>query len=80
VKRALAHRLRQLADEGHLTIDDHELAALHFALLVSESTTSWLSTTADHDATGIRPEARIELAARTGVRAFLYGYAPNRTR
>lgn len=66
VRRVLADRLRQLADQGLLQIADPEWAAIHFVRLITSS--KWLL----HDA----PPNEQEIAemATTGVRAFLRGY------
>ncbi|HEY7484947.1 MAG TPA: TetR/AcrR family transcriptional regulator [Streptosporangiaceae bacterium] len=66
VRRALADRLRGLADRGLLRIDDPEQAALHFSLLISGLNPSYRGSVVPADET-----AKV---VASGVRAFLYGY------
>ncbi|WAE73140.1 TetR/AcrR family transcriptional regulator [Streptomonospora nanhaiensis] len=68
VRAALARRLEDLAARGLLRVDDPELAALQFSVLVS------LPDPSGHS----RPRGREEAArfAAEGVRTFLHGHAP----
>lgn len=66
VRAALGDRLRQLAEQGRLSIEDPDRAALHLSLLVSVNNPSL-------------PGARLSAAelddmVTSGVRAFLRGY------
>lgn len=67
VRRALADRMRQLADRGLLRIDDPERAARHFTLLTTVTNQSLRGAP--------RPAQQISETVTTGVHAFLYGYA-----
>lgn len=64
----LARRLRQLADRGLLRVDDPDLAALHFANLVSITNPSYRAAS--------RTDEEITEIVTSGVRAFLHGYLP----
>ena len=68
VLRELARRLRRFAERGLLRVDDPDLAAFHFANLVSISNPS-------HRA-AIRSDAEIDEIVAPGVRVFLHGYLP----
>lgn len=66
VRRELARRLRHLADQGLLRVDDPDWAALHLMLLIVGG-----------NPTRRGPEPSDEEISETvtaGVRAFLYGY------
>ncbi|MPY83759.1 MAG: TetR family transcriptional regulator [Actinophytocola sp.] len=66
VRSALAARMKELSDRGLLKIDDPDLAALHFALLVSANDPSQPGVAlADHD---------LDTMVDAGVHAFLHGY------
>jgi AcrR family transcriptional regulator len=71
VQRALATKLARLADDGLLRVQDPELAAQHFALLIA-------NTVAARTQSGLVHLEQIETdeLARAGVHAFLYGYLP----
>jgi AcrR family transcriptional regulator len=68
VRRAFAARLRELADQGLLRIDDADLAALHFALLISGANPSYRRAT--------QTKEEIAAAVASGVHAFLHGHLP----
>lgn len=70
VLRALADRMRQLADDGLLQVDDPDRAATHFLLLTS-------AAVANPSRQGSVPLTAAEIAdiVRSGVRIFLYGYS-----
>jgi len=68
VIRELGRRMRQLAEEGLLTIDDPDRAAVHFMLLVQGSIPF-------HHGIGATRQAEINEVVIAGVRAFLHGYA-----
>lgn len=66
VRRALAARMKEWNDRGLLRVGDPELAALHFALLVSARDPSQPGVAlADQD---------LETMVEAGVRTFLHGY------
>jgi AcrR family transcriptional regulator len=67
VRRALADRLRPLADRGLLRIDDPDLTARHLMLLVDAANPSYRGE--------IPTEQEIVRIVTAGVRAFLYGYS-----
>jgi AcrR family transcriptional regulator len=71
VRRALASWLEELGERGALTVDDPERAAAHFARLVAVTVLS------EHR-TGAGEEEILDVV-RSGVHAFLYGYAPRRS-
>jgi AcrR family transcriptional regulator len=66
VRRALAARMRELADRGLLRADDPDRAALHFMLLVSAAV---------HPC-GDPTEAERTETVTSGVHAFLHGHSP----
>lgn len=69
VLHEIAHRLRQLADEGLLRVDDPLQAAVHFSALVTAGLTTYYGTPAlDDEHAGVD-------AVAAGVDAFLNGYA-----
>ncbi|WP_216215645.1 TetR/AcrR family transcriptional regulator [Amycolatopsis aidingensis] len=65
VRKELAGRFRELAEDGLLRIPDADRAARHFALLISEG-----DVAGRHG----RQEEEIAETVAAGVRAFLYGY------
>lgn len=67
VLRELARRMRQLAEQGLLRIDDPDRAAVHFMLLVQGAIPF-------HHGIGATREAEIDEIVTSGVRAFLHGY------
>ncbi|HLT60145.1 MAG TPA: TetR/AcrR family transcriptional regulator [Microlunatus sp.] len=67
VLRELADRLAQLADRELLQLEDPELAAHHFAVLIAVPNPSFPG--------GLRDEEPAAMVA-AGVRVFLRGYAP----
>jgi AcrR family transcriptional regulator len=71
VRREIAEHLRRIADAGHLTIDDTDLAAVHLVQLATGEVTS-------RTYYGLLPlpEAEIHRLADAGVHAFLHGYRP----
>jgi AcrR family transcriptional regulator len=69
VRHELADRMRQLADQGLLRIDDPDRAALHFALLVSVANPSYRGA--------VLPEEEIAEIVASGVRTFLRGWSPS---
>ena len=71
VRRALAARLRELADQGLLRIDDADRAALHFSVLI------WGEGPSSRGTRRSREEIAETVAA--GVHAFLYGHLPLKT-
>jgi AcrR family transcriptional regulator len=66
VRRELADRLRQIADRGHLTIDDPTRAAGHLMLLISADNLADRAMLNDKD--------EVTAMVSAGVQAFLYGY------
>jgi len=67
VRRALAGRLRELADRGLLRVDDPERAALQLMRLISADNPSYR---------GLVPtDEEIAETVTSGVRTFLYGLA-----
>lgn len=67
VRRALAARLRELADRGLLRTDDAERAALQLMLLIAAGNPSYR---------GVVPaEEEVAETVTAGVRTFLYGVA-----
>ncbi|GAA1015479.1 hypothetical protein STXM2123_5317 [Streptomyces sp. F-3] len=70
VQRTLAARMARLAERGLLHVQDSELAAQHFVVLV---TNTWGRGRAGVDALS---EADIHEIAAAGVHAFLHGYLP----
>jgi AcrR family transcriptional regulator len=66
VRRELAHHLRRLADRGLLHIEDSDLAALHFGVLISTANPSLPG--ASHT------EEEVAATVRAGVHAFLHGH------
>lgn len=73
VRRALADRLQRLAQDGHLQVDDPDLAAAHLVQLVA-------GDLAVRSFDGARPLPRREAArlADAGASAFLRAYRPAR--
>lgn len=67
VRRALASRLQQLADQGLLRIDDPEWAAIHFVRLTTGGKRV-------PQATALTQQEITEMVT-AGVHAFLHGYA-----
>ncbi|WP_344160745.1 TetR/AcrR family transcriptional regulator [Kribbella yunnanensis] len=65
VRRAIADRFAAFAADGLLTIDDPMVAALHFSQLISGSNPSYRGG----------PTPDLADTVRTGVHAFLHGYA-----
>lgn len=65
-RRALAERLRRLAEGGDLAIDDPVRAAGHLMLLISADNLTDPADLHDDDA--------LQAMVAAGVRAFLYGY------
>ena len=65
----LARRMRQLAEQGLLRIDDPDRAAVHFMLLVQGAIPF-------HHGIGATREAEIAGIVTSGVHAFLHGYLP----
>lgn len=77
VRREIAEHLRRIADAGHLTITDADLAALHLVQLVAGDATSTYFGALP------LPTEELHRLADAGVRAFLHGYAakpPSRSR
>jgi AcrR family transcriptional regulator len=72
VRRALADRLRALADDGLLRIGDADRAAAHLRLLITASNPSYR---AEQDGRG-GPEDEVRATVTAGVHAFLYGHLP----
>ncbi|MCL8017852.1 TetR/AcrR family transcriptional regulator [Streptomyces sp. AS02] len=70
VQRTLAARLARLAERGLLHVQDSELAAQHFVVLISHT---WGRGRAGVDALS---DDEIHEIAATGVHAFLYGCLP----
>lgn len=68
VRRELARRMRGLADQGLLRVDDPDRAALHLSLLVAVANPSLPGA-------ALSDEEITEMVA-SGVRAFLHGYLP----
>lgn len=68
VVRALAAALTRLTEQGHLRVEDAELAASHLMVLVSGAVPF------RHGIVAIGT-TDLEKGVRTGVRVFLYGYA-----
>lgn len=68
VRRALAGRMRELADRGLLRVDDPERVANHLMLLVSVPNLSYRGAA--------QSEEEITEMVVSGVRAFLHGYLP----
>lgn len=68
VRRALAARMTHLAERGLLSVQDCELAAQHFLVLV---TSTWGRDRACVEA---RTDAETDDIAAAGVHAFLHGY------
>jgi AcrR family transcriptional regulator len=66
VRRALADRMRQLAERGLLRAGDPDRAALHFMLLVASYNPSYRAA--------VPSKKEITEMVTAGVRAFLYGY------
>jgi AcrR family transcriptional regulator len=66
VRRVLADRLEQLADQGLLRIADSEWAAIHFVRLI---------TSGKRPLQGTPTEQEIAEMATAGVHAFLRGYS-----
>ncbi len=69
VLRELARRMRQLAEQEQLRIDDADRAAVHFMLLVQGAIPF-------HHGIGATRESEIDEIVTAGVRAFLHGYLP----
>jgi AcrR family transcriptional regulator len=71
VRRYLALRLQQLAEQGLLHIEDADRAASHFVLLAATEVTN-------RSYYGAVPlnENEVTQIATAGVRAFLHGYLP----
>lgn len=67
VRRALAGRLRDLAERGLLRIADAERSALQFMLLISAGNPSYQGE--------VPTEQDVTEAVTTGVHTFLYGHA-----
>ncbi|TXS53730.1 TetR/AcrR family transcriptional regulator [Streptomyces sp. uw30] len=74
VQRTLAARMARLAERGLLQVQDSELAAQHFVVLV---TNTWGRDRAGVDALS---DAETHDIAAAGVHAFLYGYLPRGAR
>jgi AcrR family transcriptional regulator len=70
VQRTLAARMARLAEHGLLHVQDSELAAQHFVVLV---TNTWGRDRAGVDALS---DAETHAIAAAGVHAFLHGYLP----
>jgi AcrR family transcriptional regulator len=73
VRREIAAHLRRIADAGHLSIGDADLAAVHLVQLVAGDVT----TRTYHGAVPL-PAEDVRRLADAGVRAFLHGYAAPR--
>jgi AcrR family transcriptional regulator len=71
VRSELARRLRQLADQGLLHLDDEDLAASHFVLLAATEVGN-----RSHYGAAPLSENEVTRIATAGVRAFLHGYLP----
>lgn len=69
VRKEIADHLRRIADAGHLTIEDADLAAVHLVQLVAGDTTRRTFYGAIP-----MPTEEVYRLADAGVRAFLYGY------
>ncbi|WP_163549004.1 TetR/AcrR family transcriptional regulator [Candidatus Frankia nodulisporulans] len=69
VRRALAAHLRRIADAGHLSLADADLAAAHLVLLVAGDS----GQRSLHGAVALEP-AEIHATSDAGVRVFLHGY------
>jgi AcrR family transcriptional regulator len=67
VRAEIAEHLRRIADAGHLSIDDPEIAAVHLIGLVTAGRTFHGPIAGPID--------EIHRLADAGVRTFLYGYA-----
>ena len=67
VRRALATRLRDLADRGLLEVPDADRAALHLLRLLSVENPSYRTDSS--------PQPEIDDIVAAGVHTFLYGYA-----
>jgi len=67
VIRELGRRMRQLAEERLLSIDDPDRAAVHFMLLIQGSIPF-------HHGLGTTRQAEITEIVTAGVRVFLHGY------
>jgi hypothetical protein len=65
----LALRMRRLAEQSLLRVDDPDRAAVHFMLLVQGAIPF-------HHGIGAISEEEIEEIVTSGVRAFLNGYLP----
>jgi AcrR family transcriptional regulator len=66
VRRELARRLQQLADQGFLSVGNPERAANHLVLLITVANPSFPAATPT--------QQQITEMVTAGVRAFLYGY------
>ncbi|CAO5166381.1 TetR/AcrR family transcriptional regulator [Frankia sp. AiPs1] len=69
VRRAMAAHLLRIAEQGHLSLADPDLAAAHLALLV----TGDVNLRSLHGAVPLDSE-RIHAISDAGVRVFLHGY------
>ena len=68
VRAEIAEHLRRIADAGHLTIEDPEIAATHLIALVTAGRAFHAPVPAS--------ESEIHRLADAGIRTFLHGYAP----
>lgn len=75
VMRELAQRMKQLADEGWLVVEDPAQVADHFVLLAA-----WDVTTRSYYGAVPLERETVERVVRSGVRAFLHGYLPKEPR
>jgi AcrR family transcriptional regulator len=71
VRAALSAHLRRIADDGHLRIDDADLAAGHLVQLTAGD----VGLRTLHGALAL-PLSEIHRLCDAGVRTFLYGYGP----
>jgi AcrR family transcriptional regulator len=65
----LALRMRRLGEQGLLSVDDPDRAAVHFMLLVQGAVPF-------HHGIGATSEEEIEEIVTSGVRTFLHGFLP----
>lgn len=70
VRREIAEHLRRIAEAGHLSIQDPDIAASHLVQLV----TGEVNARGLHGTRAL-PQAEIDRLVDAGVHAFLHGYA-----
>ena len=69
VRKEIAAHLRRIADEGHLVVEDADLAAVHLVQLVAGDV-----TTRSYFGALPLPAEELHWLSDAGVRAFLHGY------